>query len=241
MGGKVSSGSERPSADVSSADADECRRAGSGSRPALIEPLAPARYLVKFTASAELRDKLERLRALMRHSVPDGDLAAIIETAVTEKLERLESRRFGRARIRKKGLGDHHGVAATAAGAAGSGPGDLARGQERTPEPKCCGSGEGASRATRHIPAEVRRAVYERDGDRCRYASAQGRRCTAREGLEFHHRHPFGLGGEHSVGQISLVCRAHNRYLAEVDYGRKATARHRRSRPSALDLTPPSP
>jgi hypothetical protein len=36
------------------------------SRPAVVEPLAPARYRVQFTASAELRDKLERLQALMR-------------------------------------------------------------------------------------------------------------------------------------------------------------------------------
>jgi hypothetical protein len=57
-----------------------------------IEPLAPARYKVQFTASAELRDKLERLQKLSQ--VPSGDLAAVIEQAVTEKLERLERRRF---------------------------------------------------------------------------------------------------------------------------------------------------
>ena len=66
----------------------------SPARPAVVEPLSPARYKVQFTACAELRDKLERLAALMRSEVPDGDLAAIIEQAVTEKLERLEARRF---------------------------------------------------------------------------------------------------------------------------------------------------
>jgi len=60
----------------------------------VIKPTAPARYKVEFTASAELRDKLERLKALMRSSVPDGDLAAIIDEAVTEKLERLETVRY---------------------------------------------------------------------------------------------------------------------------------------------------
>ena len=57
-------------------------------RPAVVEPLSPARYKVQFTASGEFHDKLERLRALMRSSVPDGDLAAI-QQAVTEKLRRL--------------------------------------------------------------------------------------------------------------------------------------------------------
>ena len=72
--------------------------------PRRIEPLAPARYKFQFTASAELKDKIDRLRALMRSSVPDGDLAAIIEEAVTEKLERLESRRFAKTRAPRKSL-----------------------------------------------------------------------------------------------------------------------------------------
>ena len=54
----------------------------------------------------------------------------------------------------------------------------------------------------------MKRAVYERDGGRCRYADEQGRRCTARQGLEFHHRHPFAHGGHHSVANISLACGA---------------------------------
>jgi len=163
---------------------------------AVIESLAPARYKVQFTASAELRDKLERLQALMRSSVPDGDLAAIIDAAVTEKLERLESRRFARTKAPRKAL------AAT-----------------------------DTSPTSRHVPAAVRRVVHDRDEGRCRYVDEKGRRCTARAGLEFHHRHPFGLGGDHSRASISLLCPTHNRHLAEVDYGREAMARHRR--PSA--------
>jgi hypothetical protein len=162
-------------------------------QPARVEPLAPGRYKVQFTASAGLRDKLDRLRALMRPSVPDGDLAAIVEQAVTEKLQRLEARRFARTQVPRKTLSQ----------------------SETSP-------------ATRQISAAVKRAVYERDGGRCRYEDEQGRRCTAREGLEFHHRLPFGRGGDHSVDNTSLACRCHNSYLAEVDYGRKAILRQRR-------------
>jgi hypothetical protein len=66
-------------------------------RPAVMAPLAPARYKVQFTASAAFHDKLQRLKALMGTAVPDGDLAKILEDAVTEKLRRLEARRFGQA------------------------------------------------------------------------------------------------------------------------------------------------
>jgi hypothetical protein len=173
-------------------------------RPGVVEPLAPARYKVQFTASAELHDKIERLRALLRPRVPDGDLAAIFELTVTEKLQRLEARRFARTEAPRK----------------------------VTPK-------SNISPTTRRIPAAVRRAVYERDGGRCRYEDTQGRRCTAVQGLEFHHRHPYAHGGDHSLANVALMCRSHNAYLAEADYGREAIARHRRSGSRVLEATPP--
>jgi len=197
-------------------------------KPAVIEPLAPARYRVQFTASAELRGKLERLRALMRSSVPDGDLAVIIEQAVTEKLERLEARRFGRAKAPRK-----LEVEATSASPVGEGRGEATSGERRTTKRK--------APSTRHVPAAVRRAVHERDGGRCRYVDAQGRRCSARERLEFR-PDTRSASGVTTPSQISLVCKAHNRYLAEVDYGRQALARRRVSRSPALPPdAPPLP
>ena len=170
-------------------------------RPTVVEPLSPARYKVQFTASAELHDKLERLQALMRSQVKDGDLGAIIELAVTQTLERLEAKRFAKAAAPRKTLSE----------------------TDTAP-------------ATRHIPAAVRRAVRKRDQGRCRFVDEQGRRCSERHRLEFHHRHPFGMGGDHSPGNISLMCAAHNRYLAEHDYGQSAT-RHRLRKEKA----PPGP
>jgi hypothetical protein len=52
-----------------------------------------------------------------------------------------------------------------------------------------------------------------------------GRRCSERDRLEYHHRHPFGVGGDHSPNNISLMCRAHNTDAAEHDYGRQTMAR----------------
>jgi hypothetical protein len=66
-----------------------------------LEPLAPERFKVTFTANAELREKLERLQSLTQQ-----DLAAVIEAAVTEKLERLESKRYGRTENPRREIGD---------------------------------------------------------------------------------------------------------------------------------------
>ncbi|MBI5711211.1 MAG: hypothetical protein HZC42_13065 [Candidatus Eisenbacteria bacterium] len=71
----------------------------------------------------------------------------------------------------------------------------------------------------RHIPAHVKRAVWERDGGRCTFVSEAGRRCPARTRLEFDHADPVSRGGEATAERMRLRCRAHNQYAAECTFG----------------------
>jgi hypothetical protein len=50
-------------------------------RTDVVAPLAPRRYLIRMTVSDETHDKLQRARDLLRHSIPDGDPAAIVDRA----------------------------------------------------------------------------------------------------------------------------------------------------------------
>ena len=59
-------------------------------RPAIVTPLAPERYKVQFTVSGETHDKLRRVQDLLRHSIPNGDPAAIFDRALTLLLADLE-------------------------------------------------------------------------------------------------------------------------------------------------------
>jgi len=67
---------------------------------------------------------------------------------------------------------------------------------------------------SRHIPADVRRAVWRRDGGRCAFIGTSGR-CTATTLLEFHHVLPYADQGMTNLDNLSLRCRAHNGYEAE--------------------------
>ena len=75
------------------------------------------------------------------------------------------------------------------------------------------------SQNPRHVPAEVKRTVWERDGGRCTFVSDGGKRCPARARLEFDHVEPVARGGLATVAGIRLRCRAHNQYDAEQVYG----------------------
>jgi hypothetical protein len=77
----------------------------------------------------------------------------------------------------------------------------------------------GQSEDSRNIPAEVERAVSNRDQGRCAFIAPNGQRCDEGRFLEFHHVVPFGVGGRPTVDNIQLRCRAHNRYEATLFYG----------------------
>lgn len=77
----------------------------------------------------------------------------------------------------------------------------------------------GQSEDSRNMPANVKRGVRKRDGDRCAWVASNGRRCGERRFLEFHHDDPYGVGGKPTVDRVRLLCRTHNGYEAELFYG----------------------
>jgi hypothetical protein len=74
---------------------------------------------------------------------------------------------------------------------------------------------------SRHISPAVRDAVYKRDGGRCTFVGADGRRCNSKWDLEIHHDDvPYARGGSNSVNNLTLLCAAHNKLKAERVYGK---------------------
>jgi hypothetical protein len=109
------------------------------------------------------------------------------------------------------------------------------------PRTGSAGSTGSSSRRSRHVPAEVKRSVWVRDRNQCAFVAKDGRRCTERSFLEFHHVEPYGVGGETITSNISLRCRSHNIYEAELVYGpdvmkvRQSTPARTRSGPSSRE------
>ena len=60
---------------------------------ATITPLAPEQYLIKFTASRAMHEKLREAQALLRHQVPSGDVVEIFDQALTLLLAELRRAR----------------------------------------------------------------------------------------------------------------------------------------------------
>lgn len=154
---------------------------------ASIAPLSAATYWLKVTIREETHDKLMRARDLLRHAVPTGDPAEILDRALTLLIDQLS---------RSK-------VAATS-----------------RPRPRP--SVDSTPPAGRHIPAHVRRAVWQRDQGRCAFVGSITR-CAETAFLEFHHVIPFSAGGPAIVENIQLRCRRHNAHEARVFEGEART------------------
>ena len=62
----------------------------------VVASLAVGRYLLRVTIGAETHTRLDRARDLLRHVIPNGDLALILDRALAVLIDQLERRKTGR-------------------------------------------------------------------------------------------------------------------------------------------------
>ncbi|HEY0462936.1 MAG TPA: hypothetical protein VGC79_01950, partial [Polyangiaceae bacterium] len=134
--------------------------------PIPVEPLSEARYRIQLNASTALKEKLDRLRALTRHTNPSGDLAVVIERALDLALEQVERQRFAKTDRprppRPRALQTK-----------------LNRPKPKPGRADSIQTTNGAVRQRDQVPNAVLREIAERDQMQCSYRGASGCRCTA--------------------------------------------------------------
>jgi hypothetical protein len=155
----------------------------------LIEPTSQARYRIELNASSTLKDKLELFQDLVSHSIPSGDVAAVLERALDLALEQIQKQRFAKTDKPCRSRPAH-------------GP-----------------TVKRSSAHREHIPNATQREIAMRDGLQCTFVSDGGCRCTARAFLQIHHEQPWAKGGSPHPENLRLLCAVHNRLLAERDFG----------------------
>ena len=163
-----------------------------------VKPLSAQRFSVNFTADGEFYELLDEVRALLSHAEPKGDLLAVMKRGLEALCEELLKKRFGVGRKPRHVRLRNSEAQATSR----SSKVELAK-------------------RTRHVGAAVAREVYVRDGGRCTFCAEDGRRCDERRFLQLDHVVPHAAGGEPTVGNLRLRCRAHNLYTARMLFGRE--------------------
>ena len=61
-------------------------------------PLSPARFALQVTIGDATQQKLLKAQALLRHQVPSGDLAEVLDRALDALLDKVEAKKLGKAK-----------------------------------------------------------------------------------------------------------------------------------------------
>jgi 5-methylcytosine-specific restriction endonuclease McrA len=186
--------------------------------PAVEPPLTPAmHYKVQFTADQEYMSLLEEARDLLAHVNPTRDFVEVQRRALEVLVAQL--------RKRKHAARASAGPECTEPCAERHDEGHVA-----TPNAPRASNDTTSTRSkpSRRPTAAVARAVWQRDQHRCTYVDGRGQRCRETSMLEYHHEDAWALGGNTTVSNLSLRCRAHNALAAEEDFGTKLIQRRRR-------------
>lgn len=194
---------------------------------AIVMPLSVDRFRLQVTLEEKTREKLLRAQELLRHKLPEGDIATVLDIALSQLCESLEARKFATLRNREAAA-DAASVRRPAETVQRTSPDTPSA---DSPAPAQVEDERGAAAEppqpsvekpthSRYVPRALRREVAFRDGYQCTFVAADGKRCQARGQLEFHHLKPYGRGGQTTVSNISLRCKCHNLHAAIGDFGK---------------------
>lgn len=160
-------------------------------RPETERALNESQTEIRFTADQDLMAKLERLRNLLGHKSDTQSYAGLIEELADLALKKLDPEK---KTVRGPQL-------------------PTSEVDVITPERKL-------ESRSRYIPSAVKQAVWRRDGGICSFRDlSTGMRCHSRHALQIDHVRAFSMSGTSDVGNLRLLCPAHNQLSAIRTFG----------------------
>jgi 5-methylcytosine-specific restriction endonuclease McrA len=172
-----------------------------------VEPLTAELSRLHLTVSRRLVKKLDVAREGLAHAIPRATTEQVLEAALDLLLEKQAKARGQVKRPRK--------TTATVA------PTTSRNSSPTRGEPLYS-----RTAPREHIPADVRRAVWERDQGRCVWPLDGGGVCGSTHRLEIDHRLPRGLDGETEESNLRLLCERHNKLAARLEFGERWMGRY---------------
>ena len=182
--------------------------------------LTPEKTLIQFVADRDLVKKLQKLLALTSHQNPKGKYEKLFNQLAELGLNKLDpARREERRQKRATQSSENRKSGEQLKAKRKFTKLYRAPGRARQ-EPKAGGSQQKSllptSAVDRYISPQLKDKIWLRDQGKCQFKNKKtGKICGSQRLVEFDHKFPFSLGGEHSEENLQLRCRAHNQFQAE--------------------------
>ena len=142
---------------------------------------------LEVTVSKELREKLEKLKALLSHKNPSLKMSGVLEAIADIALKQLEKRTSPKS--------------------------EVALGKVTSPE---IARASNNPKRSRYIPIKTKNIIFQRANHQCEFTSQNNKRCESKHFLEVDHKHPYSQGGGNEIQNLQLLCRQHNQRKAEL-------------------------
>ncbi len=192
-----------------------------------IEPLSADRRRLHVNVSRAFVTKLKTAKAGLSQAIPGATLEQVLEAALDLLLEK-------QARARGQVKRPRAAPAAVAASSeTGNEPSPSQAPQTSAPPLALVPTEPPPHRRTgprEAITAAVRRAVWARDGGRCRWPLDGGGVCGSTHQLELDHIVPWARFGGRMEENLRLTCAAHNALAARRSFGERWMERYQRGR-----------
>ena len=164
--------------------------------PDRVKPTSENSVEIRFTASAGLLEKIDRLRGLLAQSHPNISLGELVEKLADLGLKEWSPGRPPKRKPSKKS-------SSSAAKQTNQPPNHFKQGPVGSPKPTVAANPDPA----RAIPRALKRHIWSRDQEKCC-------NCDSRHALEIDHICPIALGGDSSPDNLRLLCKACNQRAA---------------------------
>ncbi len=198
--------------------------------PAPVERRAPELTSLNVKVDASFHALFTRVRALCAHGPAGRDPARVLRRGLEMLLEVEEKRRFGAPRkVKRRAQVSSPAEPPVPAAVEAVPPNET---KTVVDDVVIAESGPRVSCKREHVPAAVRREVYDRDDGCCTFVGDDGHVCGSRFAVQLHHRIAWAHGGVNTADNLTLHCGPHNRLVARReglgrrDTGRSAGASH---------------
>ena len=162
-----------------------------------LREINPEESTLELTVSKELREKLERLKALLSHKNPSLKMSGVLEIISDMALKQLKKRTSPKSEAASK---------------VGSAKNEIINSHATSPE---IARASNNKKRSRYIPAKTKRAIFQRATHQCEFTAHNNKRCEATHFLEIDHIKPYSQNGSNALQNLQLLCRQHNQRKAE--------------------------
>lgn len=208
--------------------------------PEKVRPVTRKYTELRIIVEEETLKKLQKLRDLLAHQNPDGSFGKLLELISEIALEKIDPVRKEQ-RVQKRNeakeqrskeqsreqVEDKPKERSTALSEGSPETEDVSeiRNSREKNSPTPAELESKSEMNPRHIPEQIRRQVFLRDGGRCTYEDPiTGRVCGSKYKLQVDHIKPIALGGDSHIDNLRTTCSSHNQWEAISKLGTEAMA-----------------